>query len=81
MKVFNQFPKLQTFSQSAKSIIEKSRRELDQNEHVYALCCRQEVAGEVICSGNVKTIESYAVLNFKAASFSSFRENQNKPFS
>ena len=44
------------------------------------MCCRQEVAGDVVSFGNVKTIEGYAVLNLEAASFTSFRENQNQPF-
>ena len=51
------------------------------NEHVYAICCRTEVAGDVISGGNLTTTEGYAVLNFEAVSISSFRENQNKPFS
>ena len=51
-----------------------------QNEHVYAIFCRPEVAGDVISGGNVKTIEGYVVLNFEAASISSFRANQNQPF-
>ena len=46
----------------------------DKNEHPYAICCRLEVAGDVICGANVKTIEVYAVLNFAVASFSSFRD-------
>ena len=45
---------------------------MTQNEHVYAICCRLEVAGEVISSKTVKTIEGYALLNFEAAIFSSF---------
>ena len=52
---------------------------MTQNEHVYASCCRPEVAGDVISGENVNTIERYALLNFEAASFSSFRENQNQP--
>ena len=48
---------------------------MTQNEHVYAICCyRPEVAGDVISGGNVKTIEGYGVLNFEAASISSFLE-------
>ena len=39
------------------------------NEHVYAICCRPEVAGDSISSENVKTIEGYAVLNFEVAAF------------
>ena len=48
---------------------------MTQNEHVYAICCRPGVAGDVISSINVKTIECYAVLNFEVASFSSFRDS------
>ena len=55
---------------------------MTQNEHVYAIFCRLKAAGagDVITSGNVKTIEGYAVLNFKAAINISFRENKNQPF-
>ena len=47
-----------------------------QIERVYAICCRPEVAGDVVSSEIVNTIEGYAVLNFEAARISSFRENQ-----
>ena len=47
-----------------------------QNEHVYAICCRPEVAGDVISGENVTTIGGYAVLNFEIASFNSFRDIQ-----
>ena len=61
-----------------------SYREIDsnltQNEHVYAICCRAEVAGEVNSDENVKTIEGYALLNFEAVSISNFQENQYQPF-
>ena len=53
---------------------------MTQIEHVYAIFCRPDVAGDVISSGNVKTIESYVVLDFEAASISSFRANKNQPF-
>ena len=53
---------------------------MTQNEYVYAICCRPEVAGDVISTKNVKTIGDYAALNIEAASVSSFRENQNHPF-
>ena len=46
---------------------------MTQSERIYAICCRPEVAGDVIFAESVKTIESYAVLNFEAASFSSYR--------
>ena len=51
-----------------------------QNEHIYAIFCRPKLAGDVISGGNVKTIEGYVMLNFEAASVSSFRTNQNQPF-
>ena len=46
------------------------------NEHVYAICCRPEVAGDVIFGENVNTIETDAVLNVEVASFSSFPDIQ-----
>ena len=51
-----------------------------QNERVYAIFCRPEVAGDIISSGNVNTIKGYVVLNFETASVSIFRENKNQPF-
>ena len=53
---------------------------ITQNEHVYAICSRPEVAGDVISSENVRAIEGYALLEFELASISGFRENQNQPF-
>ena len=41
---------------------------MTQNEHVYAICCRPEVAGDVISGENVKTGKGYTMLNFEAAS-------------
>ena len=52
---------------------------MTQNEHVYAICCRPEIAGGVISDQNVKTIEGYVMLNFEAASISSFPENNKMP--
>ena len=46
---------------------------MTQNEHVYAICCRLEVAGDVISGENVKTNEGYTVLNFEIDSVRSFR--------
>ena len=45
-----------------------------QIEHVYAICCRPAVAGDVISGDDVKTVEGYAMLNLEVASFSSFRD-------
>ena len=39
---------------------------LTQNECVYAICCRPEVAGDIISCGNVKTTEGDVALNFEA---------------
>ena len=52
---------------------------MTQKEHVYTICCRPEVAGDFISGENVKTVNGYALLNFKAASVSTW-ENQNQPF-
>ena len=51
---------------------------MTQNEHVYVICCRPEVAGDFISGENVKTIEGYAVLNSEVASFSSFRDIETR---
>ena len=51
-----------------------------RKEHIYVICCRLEVDGDVISGANIKTIECYALLNFEAASISSFHENQNQSF-
>ena len=51
-----------------------------QNEHVYAICCRPEVAGDIVSGANVKTVEGYAALNFEAACFSSFRDIKRNHF-
>ena len=40
---------------------------MTQNEHVYAVCCRPEVAGDPLSDDNVNTIEGYALLNFEVA--------------
>ena len=50
-------------------------------EHVYGICCRPEAVGDVISRvKKVATAKRYALLNFEAASISSFREKQNQPF-
>ena len=47
---------------------------MTHSEHVYAMCCRPEVAGGVISGENVNTVEGYAVLNLGVASFSTFQD-------
>ena len=59
---------------------QNSKRFWKKNEDVYAICCRPEVAGDVISGESVKTIEYYAALNFEVASFSSFRDIPKKYF-
>ena len=51
---------------------------LTQNEHVYAICCRVEVAGDVISCEMIT--DHNDLLNFEAGILISFRENQNQPF-
>ena len=51
---------------------------MTQNEHIYVICCQLEVAGDVISCKDVKTTESYAVLNFEVGSFSSFQDIPQK---
>ena len=80
MKPLNQFPKLQTFSELVESLLRNRDPNLTQNEHVYAICCRPEVADVVLSSENIKTIVGYAVLNIEVASISSIRDIQKNPF-
>ena len=48
---------------------------------LYAICCRSEVAGDVISGESVKATELYTELNFEVAtSFSSFRDIKKKSF-
>ena len=49
---------------------------MTQNKHVYVICCRPEVACDLISGGNVKTINGYAVLKFEVA----FEILKNKSF-
>ena len=43
-----------------------------QNGHVHVICCRREVADDVISGENEKTVEGCGALNFEVASFSGF---------
>ena len=53
---------------------------MNQNEHVRAIDCQPEVAGAIISGEIVKTIESYAALNFEVHSFSSFWDIKKNHF-
>ena len=48
------------------------------NLHVCTICCRPEVVYGVISGLDVKTMESYLVINFEVASSNSFQDIQNK---
>ena len=52
---------------------------MTKTEHVSVICCRPEVAGEVVSGANVQTFGGHAVQNFEDASIISFWENQNWP--
>ena len=49
-----------------------------QNWHICVVFGGPEVAGDVITSQNVNTIEGYIVVNFEIASSSSYWENKKK---
>ena len=48
---------------------------MTKNEHVYV-----QVGGDAISAETVKTVEGHAVLNFEAATFSSFRDVKKNHF-
>ena len=52
---------------------------MTRNEHVYAIYCRMEVAGDVMSGENVKATDGYAVLNFEAHSISSLTVGPPEP--
>ena len=51
---------------------------MTQDQHVYAICCRLEVADDVVSSQNEKTIEGYLVVDYEVAISNSFRDIQRK---
>ena len=53
---------------------------MNQNKHVYVICCWPEVAGDVVSGENVRTIEGYALLNFEVSEFSGFSNIQKNLF-
>ena len=80
MKSLNHSFKNCKLSESVEPLSKNRHPNITQNEHVYAVCCRPEVAGEVISGENVNTTDGCGTLNFEAASLCSFRENQNHLF-
>ena len=67
-----QFPKTVNIFRNGRTFSRNRDPSMTNHEHVYAICCRSEVAGYVISGENVKTVEGYAVLYFEVASLSSF---------
>ena len=61
-------------SKSVKLLLRNCDPNMTQNEHVYAICSRLEVGGDVISGENVKNVEGSAVLNFEVGSSNSFRD-------
>ena len=51
----------------------QKRLNMTQNEHVYAICYRPEVAGDAISRRTVEIIEGLWSAKFQVASSSSFR--------
>ena len=66
------FPKLQTFSESVTPLSRNRDPNLTKNEHVDAICCRPEAAGDVISGKNVKLLRAmpYYILNLLALAVS-----------
>ena len=50
------------FSESVEPLSKHCDPNMTQNAHVYAICCRPEVAGDVISGENVQTVDCYVVL-------------------
>ena len=53
---------------------------MTKKEHVYAIFFRTEVVCDVIYGRNVKTIESYLVVNFEVAGANTFRDIKKDHF-
>ena len=69
------------FIESVEPLSRNRHQNMTQNEHVYAIWCRPEVAGDVIYGEKCKECRGlYALLHFEAATISTFTENQNQPF-
>ena len=55
------FQNCKLFSESAEPLTRNCDPNLTQNEHVYAIFCRPEVAGDVISAGIVNSFEGYVL--------------------
>ena len=72
------FQNCQLFSELVEPLSRNRQPNMTKNEHVYAICYRLEVAGDVISGENFRTVEGYALLYFEVANFSSFRDIQKQ---
>ena len=72
------FSKLKTVVNSIEPLSRNRDANMIQNEHVYAICCRLEVDDYIIFGQNIKTAQSYVVVNVERASFSTFRDFPKK---
>ena len=54
--------------------------EMDWYKHVCTICCRPDVAYDVVSGQNVKTVEGYLAVNFEVASSNIFRDIQRNHF-
>ena len=69
-----------TFSESVEPLLRNCYPNMTQNERVYTICCRPEVAGDVLSGANVKSIEGYALLTYEFANSSNFRDIKKNYF-
>ena len=76
----SQFPKLQTFSESAEPLSRNHDPNMTQSLHVYTICFQPQVVYDVISGRNVKTIDGYPVVIFELASSNGFRDIPKKSF-
>ena len=68
------------FSESVEPLSRNCDPNMTQNEHVYTISCRPEVAGGVIFGENVRTVEVYAALYSEVACVSSLRDIPKQSF-
>ena len=76
MKPSNNSFQSRIFSESVEPLSGNCDPNMIQNEHVYAICYQPEVAGDIISSENVNTVEGYALLHFEVSSFSILRDSK-----
>ena len=60
------FQNCKHFWESAVKISRNRDLNCTKNEHVYAIICRLEVAGDGVFGGSVATVNGYVVLNFES---------------